>query len=342
MVNLNPHDIVFLDSQEFKGFKVEIESQYDFKIISTDLPKIISFTSKKLKLYTSKGSFFMKEKPKYCSDEMALKRSAHFQDYVSSQSEKVPKILLTKKYDFYITWNNRHYFLTDYKEGRHYNGSKKDLSEMVRALYLFQQHGFDYLNKYKGIRQDELVQFDSPYVASSIPDLKAMVETGSDKGVLSEILFLYENICSEYAKTSKDQYIMSHSDFIIFNLILGESGVMAINDFDNVKVLPRIHDMAEFLVSASLLNYLAPLTNLKFPVQTDPDLLRFNYIMNLYVSKFNLSDTEIDLLGSVAEVIWLWTLVLAVFKGDYSIPDLRPALHLLRSRKVRNLIQTFK
>ena len=135
---------------------------------------------------------------------------------------------------------------------------------------------------------------------------------------------------------------MSHSDFIIFNLILDKSGVVAINDFDNVKVLPRIHDMAEFLVSASLLNYNAPLTNLKFPVQAVPNLSTFNYIMNHYVQKYDLSSAEIDLLGSVAEIVWLWTLALAVFKDDYSISDLKPALSSLRSRKVKKIIQAFK
>jgi len=106
--------------------------------------------------------------------------------------------------------------------------------------------------------------------------------------------------------------------------------------------LPRIHDMAEFLVSASLLNYNAPLTNLKLPVQAVPNLLTFNYIMNHYIQKYDLSNDEIDLLGSVSEIVWLWTLALSVFKDDYSISDLKPALNSLRSREVEKIIRTFK
>ena len=208
MANLNPHDIVFLDSLEFKGFKEKIESQYGFEIISTDLPKIISFTSKKLVLHTSKGDFFLKEKPQYCSDGVALKRSADFQDYTSLRLKIVPKILLTTEQNHYIVWNGRYYFLTEYKNGRHYNGLQSDLKEITEALYLFQQCGITYLKEYKNVRQKELTQFESLDIASSIPDLKSRVKTSDDEDVLQEIILLYDNLCNEYAKIPKDNYIM--------------------------------------------------------------------------------------------------------------------------------------
>ena len=194
MANLNPHDIVFLNSHEFKGFKEKIESQYDFEIISTDLPKIISFTSKKLVLHTSKGDFFLKEKPQYCSDELALKRSADFQDYTSLRLKIVPKILLTIEQNHYIVWNGRHYFLTEYKSGRHYNGSQSDLKEIIEALYLFQECGITYLNECKNARQKELTQFESPDIASNIPYLKSRVKTQDDEDALQESVLLYENL----------------------------------------------------------------------------------------------------------------------------------------------------
>ena len=341
MANLNPHDIVFLGSSEFKGFKEKIEHVYYLKILSTSLPDIVSFTSKKLVLTTSDGPFFLKEKPLYCSDALSLVRAAHFQDFVASQMEIVPKILSTKTQNYYINWNNRYYFLTEYKKGRHYNGSKRDLDLMIDALYIFQQCGATYLREYKDSRPDELARFESPDVASGIPDIKSKIKSLGEEVIFQEILLLYEDLCSEYISLSKGGYIMSHGDFILFNLILNETGVVAINDFDNAKVLPRIHDMAEFLVSASLLNYVAPLTNLKFPILAGPDETTFIYIMKNYVSKFMLSNNEIVLLGTVAEIVWLWTLVLSVFKGDYSLSDLRPVINTLRSRNVKSLVTNF-
>ena len=340
MANLNSHDLLFLDSPEFKGFRERIEREYDFNIINTSLPEIVSFTSKKLILHTSKGAFFLKEKPQYCSNKLALKRSAHFQDYVSSRIEIVPKILSTRK-NYYIHWSGRYYFLADYKKGRHYNGSPKDISAMIDALNVFQKTGAAYLDTYKDSRQGEMTRYESPDVASGVIDVKKKVKTENDNLIFQEIVSLYKDLSSEYATFSKEKYIMAHCDFILFNLILDESGVVAINDFDNVKVLPRIHDMAEFLVSATLLNYIAPTTNLKLPIQVNPEKVLFIYILERYISDFKLSNIEKQLLGTITEIIWLWSLVLAVFKDDYSLSDLKPVIDTLNRRRVKNLIDRF-
>lgn len=341
MANLNSHDLLFLNSTEFKGFKERIEREYDFNIINTSLPEIISFTSKKLILHTSKGDFFLKEKPQYCSNESALKRSANFQDHVSSRMKIVPKILSTREKDYYIHWNGRYYFLADYKNGRHYNGSPKDIIAMIDALNVFQKIGTDYLDTYKDSKQEELARHESPDVALGIIDVKKKVKTENENLIFQEIVSLYENLCSEYATFANEKYTMAHSDFILFNLILDESGVVAINDFDNVKVLPRIHDMAEFLVSATLLNYIAPTTNLKLPIQINPEKVLFKYILERYISDFKLSDIEKQLLGTITEIIWLWSIVLAVFKDDYSLSDLKPAIETLQQRKVKTQIDHF-
>lgn len=340
MPNLNKHDLIFLSSKEFEGFSEYLEQQYNFKITSITFPEFISFTSRKAILETNEGIFFMKEKPQYCSDKLSLARSVHFQEYVASQLEIVPEIIVTKEQDYYVTWNKKHYFLTVYKKGRHYNGSLKDLDFMIKGLHALQECGNTYLKKHRDSRQDELSRFESFEIASGIYNVE--IKSSDEQILLNEIVSLYENLRTEYVKIPKEQYVMSHSDFIIFNVVLNEGGLVAINDFDNVKVLPRIHDMAEFLVSASLINYIAPLTNLKFPLLIEPDKTVFLHIMKQYVQRFNLSNDELTLLGYVAEIVWLWTLVLAVFKGDYSLDDLKPALEILREGRVRILVDSFQ
>lgn len=341
MANLNSHDIVFLNSSEFDGFGEKIESEYDFKILSTTLPEIISFTSKKIILYTSRGDVFLKEKPQYCSDELSLKRSAHFQEYASSELDVVPQVLMTKEGDYYTSWKGKQYFLAEYKKGRPYNGSRKDLSSMIDALGALQHCGVAYHAKYRNQRPEEHSVFESPDVAKGILSAEDKAETEDDKSVLQDILLLYKNLCAEYASLPKENYSIAHGDFILFNLIFNEAGVVAINDFDNAKVLPRIHDMGELLVSASLLNYVAPLTNLKLPVSSEPDKDSFMYILGKFKSDFQLTKNEINIMGTVTEIIWLWTLVLAVFKGDYSFSDLAPAVATLQERRVKSSIQAF-
>jgi hypothetical protein len=339
MANLNQHDIIFLDSSEFKGLKEVIELKYDFKIISVLLPDVISFTSKKLILNTTRGIFFLKEKPLYCSSDLALRRSAHFQEYASHQLDIVPKIFMTLDHDYYVVWNQRRYFLTDYKKGRHYNGSLNDLGVMSDALRTFQACGTSYLEKFKELRTHELFCFESPSIAAGISDVEKSAKTQEDRNLSQEIILIYKNLCSEYSIFPKGRYIMAHSDFTLFNLVFEGSKISAINDFDNVKVLPRVHDMAEFLVSASLLNYIAPLTNLKLPLLTKPDMVAFEYLLLQYKLKFDLTKDEIMMLGTLVEIVWLWTLVLSVFKEDYTLSDLEPAIDSLRQRKTRTLIE---
>lgn len=58
MANLNPHDILFLDSAEFLDLREKIENAYDLRIRGTALPEIVSFTSKKLSWRPREGLCF--------------------------------------------------------------------------------------------------------------------------------------------------------------------------------------------------------------------------------------------------------------------------------------------
>ena len=143
----------------------------------------------------------------------------------------------------------------------------------------------------------------------------------------------------EYKSLPNNDYIMSHSDFTIFNLIFKDGNVIAINDFDNSKRLPRMHDLAEFLISSTLLNYIGPMTNMKLPVIVKPDKEKFEIIIKSYMREFHLSNTDCILLGTIAEIVWLWTLCLAILKEDYAISDLTNAVQALEKRRLSNLIK---
>jgi hypothetical protein len=132
---------------------------------------------------------------------------------------------------------------------------------------------------------------------------------------------------------------MGHSDFIVFNLIFKNNEVAAINDFDNVKRLPNLHDLAEFLVSATMLNYIGAVTNMKLPVLLEPQKSKFRLIIKFYIQVFSLSKEDFVLLGVIAEIVWLWTLCLSVLKGDYNISDLEEAVVAVEKQKLSNLIK---
>lgn len=342
MVNLNPHDILFLDSAEFEGFRQLLESEYKFEIISTSLPKIVSFTSRKLILHTTRGDFFLKEKPAYCSDEISLQRAANFQAHASNRLTFVPPIALTQAQSPYVEWSGKKYFLAAYVTGRYFNGSDNDLRGMLVALREFQRCGGSYLDAHQGDDSDEFKSFKTTDVTRGVLDLGVFCTSEEEREIHTQMRSVYQDLSEEYRSAPCISYVMAHSDYILFNILLNNnSKVVAVNDFDNVKVLPRIHDMAEFLVSSTLLNYIAPLTNLKLPIFLEPQMKAFEIILTEYNTHFDMELNEKEVFGTTVELIWLWSLTLAVFKGDYTVLDLRPAVEVLRARTVNFAIRSF-
>lgn len=338
MPNLNKHDLVLFKSSEFLGFEKFLEEKYQFRIISTEYPPYISFTSRKAIINTDKGTFFLKEKPEYSSDRLSLDKSARFQRYASSKLDIIPKIRFTKKDEYFVMWKNRFYFLTDYKKGRVFNGSDEDVSSMLKALNKLQKIGKEFTSK-KDVPLDILKRIESYEVAKLTPLIKKYARSKKESLIYGKIIKCLEMLKKEYISLPRNEYIMSHSDFIVFNIIFRNNEVIAINDFDNAKKLPKLHDLAEFLVSATMLNYIGSLTNMKLPVVLEPQKSKFKLIIKSYIQDFSLSKKDIVLLGTIAEIVWLWTLCLSVLKGDYKISDLAEVIKRIEKRKLSSVIK---
>ncbi len=338
MANLNKYDVLFLKSKKFRGLAELIEKSYDLKILSVEFPSFISFTSRKAVIHIDKGTFFLKEKPQYSDDKLSREKSASFQTYASTKLDIVPKILTTPSKQNYILWKNRYFFLTEYKEGRIYNGSNSDVKSMLIALQKLNNCGKDF-TKERDVSQKVLKRIESYEVAALVPLIEKYIKSESERKIYNRILKVFENLKDEYTKVPKSEYLMSHSDFIVFNLIFKNGEVIAINDFDNAKCLPKIHDLAEFLVSATILNYNGSVTNMKLPVLLKPDKNKFDIILNFYKKDFSLKSDDLRLLSLVAEIVWAWTLCLSILKEDYTILDLSQAIDSLEKKYLSNLIQ---
>lgn len=339
MPNLNEHDLIFFKYSEFVGFEKYLEKNYQFRIISTDYPPYVSFTSRKAILHTDKGSFFLKEKPEYSCDKLSLDKSTRFQSYASSRLDIVPKIKLTKNDNCFVIWKNRFYFLTDYKNGRVFNGSDEDVSSMLKALNKLQKIGKEFADN-KDVPSDVLKQIESFDIAKLVPLIKKYIGSKRECLIYERIIKCLEMLKTKYLSLPRNEYIMSHSDFIVFNLIFKDNEVVAINDFDNAKRLPSLHDLAEFLVSATMLNYNGLVTNMKLPVFLKPQKSKFKLIIKSYIQDFSLSKKDSVLLGTIAEIVWLWTLCLSVLKGDYKILDLAEAVKRIEKSRLSSLIKS--
>lgn len=331
MANLNEHDILFLGSPEFESFPQVLEEAYGFKIRSYDLPPFVSFTSRKAVLNTDSGVYFLKEKPVYCSDEKTRALAADFQTFLSEALDTVTPILKTQNGESYIQWQDRFFFVTDFKHGRVYNGSDSDIHQMLLALRDFQKVA-------KGFATEDVPPMKSYESLMIFESLEKNIESKADRKDITQIKELIRTLQNDYDAVPETEYIMSHGDFGLFNILLNKQNVVGINDFDNVSYFPRIHDLAEFLVSASIVHYLGPISNLRLPVFTKPNEKIFNQILAFYKQYFLLTPEETQLLAIVAEIVWLEILLLAVLKGDYKLSDISDAINEIKKGTLRSKI----
>lgn len=337
MANLNEHDLILFKSNEFVGFDKYLETEYGFKIISSEYPTYISFTSRKAILHTSLGDLFLKEKPQYSSDQLSLDRSTYFQEFVSLKTDIVPKIIRTKENKFFVEWKGRLYFLTEYKKGRSYNGSLQDVEAMLYALQIMQKNGINFCTN-KNIPDKVLDDIESFEIYKIIYLIEKYARNTAEQNLYNRIIRDLEKLKQEYLGLPKNKYVMSHSDFIVFNMVFDNNKVVAVNDFDNVKRLPILHDLAEFLVSTTILNYAGTVTNLKKPILLKPDNRKLNIIIKSYIEDFKLNKEDFKLLANLSETIWLWTLCLSVLKEDYQISDLKNAIACIEKRNLQKTI----
>ena len=336
MGNLNEHDILVIASAHYKDLRQLIEAEYGFQIIQSEPARYISFTSRKAILHTSDGDYFLKEKPVYCSDPLTLELSAQFQSYLSKQLPNVPRIKRTKSGSWYVVCKGRQYFLTQYIPGRVYNGTLSDIDHGLVSIFDLHKHARNFITN---VPHESV---DSDVFKGFLPLVECLVATAGDRRIWEMVTRLIEQLTATYCALNPKVYEMSHGDFSLFNLLFDDGNVIAINDFDNVCFLPRVHDFAEYLVSSTLIHYLGPLTNLQRPVLLAPERQSWNRILKTYVQAGLFSDAEWRLFPCVVKMIWLEILLLAVVKNDYQLDDLKEAITCMQSTDIDHWIEEGK
>lgn len=331
MANLNDIDVIFLGSDGYKKLAELIELEYCLKIYDHIFPDFVSFTSKKVVIESDKGVYFLKEKPSYCSDENKLIFAANYQNFLSTQLDFVPEIVKTEKGYDYIIWQGRFFFLTKYIPGRIYNGSLSDIRLILESLKKYTKSKSEFVEKEKRKESYEIIV---PIERVNSGNLSKV-----DLTILKKTIGIRDKIIADYKACEYYRYDNAHGDFSLFNLILSNEKVLALNDFDNASVLPRMQDFAEFLVSASLINYLAPLTNLKLPIYTKPDKEKFCMILHYYVHEMSFTSEDLNFLSVLVELVWFDIVTLAVIKGDYELSNLELVLCELENNSLRSLVQ---
>ncbi len=330
MANLNTHDIINMKSDYGKKLTAAVESAYDLKITSyTPIPEI-SLTSKKALISTSKGMLFLKEKPFYSKEPDSLFRSSSFQDYCSRNSDKFVNIIKTKDSSHYLEFQGSIYFLTPFVDAKSFTGENEELFKMLETITVLRSLGKNYLKENHD--QERLLPKNKSYeIILPMVLFQPMINTSEEEKVFVDLKNALKVLTQEFDSFNNVEYVMAHSDCILFNFqILNEKAIL--HDFDNAKVLPSAHDIAEFFVSSCLLNYKGSITNLKLPIFLSCHKHTSNILANKILKI--LRKDEIPLFIVCVEIIWIWSLMLSVLKEDYKMSDLAPAIENIFERKL--------
>ncbi len=340
MANLNEHDIINMTSNYGKEITLAIESAYGLKIHGYSPVSQISFTSKKALIDTDQGMLFLKEKPFYSKGPHELFRSSTFQDYCAQRSGNFVEIIKSKDEESFLEFGDKTYFLTPYIEGGNFSGKQEELVSMLDTLTELKGLGKKYLDENLAASSigsgtngsiNMLSENKSYDVILPFSLMEPMIRTEDDQIAFSRLKEALDILRAEFDAQGQDgiEYAMCHGDCILFNFqVLPDRTVL--HDFDNAKVLPAIHDIAEFFVSSCLLNYAGSITNLKPPIFLTPheDVAE---LMAYEISQ-RLIEKEKRLLPICIEIVWIWSLMLSVIKEDYRMSDLAPAIENIFQR----------
>lgn len=332
MPNLNEHDIINMTSDYGKKITLIIESAYKLKIEGYSPVEQISFTSKKALISTDRGVFFLKEKPFYSKGPQELFRSSTFQDYCARHSSSFVEIIKTKDKECFFEFDGKTYFITPYLEGGNFSGKHEELISMLDTLIELKGLGKKYLDENLAAYDLGMLAENKSYdVILPFLLLDPMIRTKEDQTTFSRLKEVLDILRTEFDSQDGVEYGMCHGDCILFNFqVLPDRTIL--HDFDNAKVLPAIHDIAEFFVSSCLLNYAGSITNLKLPIFLNTHEAIAKQMAHR-ISQ-HLTEKEKRLLPICIEIIWIWTLMLSVIKEDYKMTDLAPAIENIFQRKL--------
>ena len=320
--DLNSSDLLLLGAnRSLRGIMVE---EYGIgNNFSWEFPTAFSTTSRKVIVDDGDHKYFIKEKPSYSCTPYKLGISARFQEFLSEETSFVPRIINTKSGSPYLQIGDAYFFTTDFKEGRMFNGSLQDVKAAGVALGIMHNHSQKF--EFPGLQKRNATEDVLPFI-----DIAEGLKGADHYRWKEEAILALRTTVDKYGgQLDQDvPYVVNHGDYAPFNLVYDETGVTALNDFDNVEYRTRVRDLAGAIVSfCDGLSYAGATSTLRRPIATsfDPEKARI-FVKGYLEAAPPLSDEEkADLVGEI-NVRWSKIMALGIMRGDFNYHDVLEAL----------------
>jgi Ser/Thr protein kinase RdoA (MazF antagonist) len=236
---------------------VRVLSHYDVGVVHRVRPlEAGNRRAAKVVIKADRGTFLLKRRPRGADDLAAVEFAHAVQRHLAAKSFPIPRLLETSSEGRTLLSLDEHiYEFFHFVEGFRYDGSPGATAEAGRQLAVFHRHLRDF---HATGGPTEGCFHDDPVVREHLEGLAS--EKGTDPArrmrAVAEALLLRYNKSSVRVNTVgfpswKRQVI--HGDWHPGNLLFMDRQVVAVVDFDSIRISPAVTDLANGLLQFSII-----------------------------------------------------------------------------------------
>lgn len=281
------------------------------------LMEVRSKTSRKAVIATSATQYFLKEVPWYCDTPEFLEFSHAFQKQLREAGAPIPEICETRGHGTWLDYDDRRLTLTRFVKGRRYNFTPLDAEAAGKALFAVHDlQDESKLPMYHGDHFMDLARDHISLVPLERPDVNANLSP--------TVIPALQSITEDFGRVLTGggflelKTFVVHGDFNPWNISYTDAGseVLAIFDFDNADRHPRLHDLAEALMTFSgVITYRTGSTRFEAVSHSIASDMARAFLSGYGVS--SLKEAEFLLLPYACGLIAVEFVCLGLLRGDF-------------------------
>ncbi len=234
----------------------KVLSHYDIGVIHQVKPLSAgNRRAPKVIVVSDSGKFLLKRRPKGKDDIYRVAFAHAVQTHLADRNFPVTSLIPTKEDDNTILQMDNHiYECFKFIPGVRYNGSAEATIDTGRQLAKFDRYLADFASEWKPLRGSF---HDSPTVRQHLKSIGSNKVSGNSKQLqsIAEVMMILYNKASvsanELGFDSWDEQII-HGDWHPGNMLFADNEIIAVLDFDSVKVAPTLTDLANGMLQFSI------------------------------------------------------------------------------------------
>lgn len=288
-----------------------------------------SETSSKVVIKLSSDFYFIKKFPWYCSNLDFVKFSTDFQSFLYEKNFPIPSLKKSKNSKLFQKIDDEYFIISDYINGETWDSSEKSafsVGNTIGNLHKLSDE-FKFINK----------EAYSKNISTTTKEMIDLVGNKSLKKFLLDKLREFQRDLVQY----ESYKCVVHGDCNPSNFIFENSEVLSLVDYDNLNYDNPVRDLAEALITFSMVEYKNETSNFKNIISDFNFSLFEKIILGYYSSNIsNFENIRNNLIPSI-KIILIEIFSLAIVREDIS-KDCKFDISTINFDKIDKILNKFK